>query len=128
MEEVKENTYLQLNEDYRITSDTRMNLIMSNRYETRLGKGRSAELSGEYSWKDIGYFGANLRSLIGRFNDVEFLKSFKDVERGQDIIEALQEMRTYLDEREQRIYEHVKEHVVLELKAVKDSSGDKIDK
>ena len=122
MEEVKEGTYLQLNEDYRIASDGRMNLIISNRYETRIGKGRSAELSGEYAWKDVGYFGANLRSLIGRFNNEEFLKAFKDVERGQDILEALKEMRAYLDEREQRIYEHVKNHVTLQLKNYKSNS------
>ena len=116
--EEKQESYIQINDKYRITSDSRLNLILSEQYFKREGKGRGAELTSETAFRDIGYFGAGLHSLIKRFNDNEFLETFAEVERGQDIIEALKEMRTYLDEREKRIYEHVKEHTTLNLKNV----------
>ena len=116
--EEKQETYIQINDKYRITSDGRLNLILSEQYFKRDGKGRGAEITSETAWRDTGFFGAGLDSLIRRFNNNEFLETFAEVERGQDIIEALKEMRTYLDEREQRIYEHVKEHVTLQLKNV----------
>lgn len=119
-----QETYLILNDNYRITSDGKMNLLLEERYEKRIGAGKNSPLSGEYGYSTVGFFGAGLKSLIRRFNDNEFLEVFKEVERGQDIVEALKEMRTYLDEREQRIYEHVKNHVTLQLKNHKDVTAD----
>ena len=120
--EEKQESYIQINDKYRITSDGRMNLLLEEKYEKRIGAGKNSPLSGEYGYSTVGYFGAGLHSLIKRFNENEFLETFAEVERGQDIIEALKEMRTYLDEREQRIYEHVKEHTTLNLKNVKGES------
>ena len=117
--EEKQESYIQINDKYRITSDSRLNLLLEEKYEKRIGAGKNSPLSGEYSYSTVGYFGAGLHSLIKRFNDNEFLETFAEVERGQDIIEALKEMRTYLDEREKRIYEHVKDHVTLNLRNVK---------
>ena len=116
--------YLKLNEKYAISSDGKLNLLLLEFYEKRTGAGKNAPLSGEIGFQTVGYFGAGLHSLIRRFNNDEFLETFAEVERGQDIIEALKEMRTYLDEREKRIYEHVKEHVTLNLKNTKDVNAD----
>lgn len=116
--EEKQESYIQINDKYRITSDGSRNLILSEKYFKRDGRGKGAEITDIEDYKDIGFFGAGLQSLIRRFNNDEFMQTFAEVERGQDIIEALKEMRTYLDEREKRIYEHVKEHVTLNLKNV----------
>ena len=120
--EEKQESFIQINDKYRITSDGSRNLVLQEAYAKKDGVGRGAKESGIIAYKDTGYFGAGLQSLIRRFNNDEFLETFAEVERGQDIIEALKEMRTYLDEREQRIYEHVKEHVTLNLKNVKGES------
>jgi len=120
--EEKQESYIQINDKYRITSDSRLNLILSEKYFKRDGRGKGAELTTETAWRDVGYFGAGLHSLIKRFNDNEFLETFAEVERGQDIIEALIEMREYLDKREERIYEHMKKHISLNLKNVKGES------
>ena len=115
-----QETYLTLNEKYRITSDGSRNLILQEKYQKREGKGKNAPLSNEFDFRDCVYFGAGLVALIKRLNEREFLEVFNEVERAQDIVEALQEMKQLLAEREQRIYEHVKEHVTLELKNVKE--------
>lgn len=52
---------IQLTEDYRITSD-KLNIILEERYEKRLGKGKNAPLSGEYDYDKIAYF-RDLRHL-----------------------------------------------------------------
>ena len=118
--EEKQESYIQINDKYRITSDGRLNLILSEQYFKRDGRGKGAELTTETAWRDVGYFGAGLHSLIKRFNENEFLETFAEVSRGQDILEALKEMRELLDAREQRLYEFMKdERVVLNLKNVK---------
>ena len=117
--EEKQESYIQINDKYRITSDGRMNLILQEKYFKREGRGRGAEISSEEAIKDVGYFGAGLRALARRFNDDEFIETFAEAERGQEIIEALIEMREYLDKREERIYEHMKKHISLNLKNVK---------
>ena len=119
MTEEKLEQFLQINDKYRITSDGRHNLILQESYFKRDGKGRYAEETDIVAWKDQGYFGAGLDSLIRRFNYDEFLQTFEEVQQGQDLIKALEEMKVYLEEREKRIYEYVKEHVTLELKYVK---------
>ena len=117
----KRESFIQINDQYRITSDGRLNLILEKSYNKKIGKGKNQPESGEIGWELEGYFGAGLQSLIRRFNNNEFLETFSEVERGQDIIEALKEMRTYLDEREQRLYEFMKDdRVVLNLKNTKD--------
>lgn len=112
-----------INEKYRIVSDGARNLILQELYEKKAGKGKGAEPSGEYDYKDVGYFGASLQSLARRFNHNEYLETFVDASEGQSFQEAIEKMITYLEEREQRIYEHMNKHVTLQLAKVKDMSA-----
>lgn len=44
-----------LSENYAIDTDPR-NIILLERYEKQLGKGKNAPKSGVFAWKQIGYF------------------------------------------------------------------------
>lgn len=124
MEEKKQQPSLVLNDVYSLTSDGSRNLILQELYETRLGKGKNAKLSGEFSKRDVSYHGAGLDSLIHRFKDESFLESFGSVEDGKHILEALDDMKAFLTEYKKDILNHVKEHLTLELKNVKNSKED----
>lgn len=43
-------------DNYKITAD-KLNLILSEKYEKRDGKGKNAQLTGEYDYREIGYYG-----------------------------------------------------------------------
>ena len=64
---------IKLTDDYYFESDGRMNLILYERYEKREGRGKSAELSGEFGFRDIGFF----RSLEQIANYLVRLEVFK---------------------------------------------------
>lgn len=51
----KEVAFVQLTENYRITSD-KLNIILQEKYDKRVGRGKNAEFSGEIGWRDAGYF------------------------------------------------------------------------
>lgn len=116
----KEVQGILVNEKYRIVSDGSRNIILQESYEKKLGKGKNAEGSGIYDFKDVGYFGASLRALSRRANHDDFLETFKDASEGQLFLEAVDKLITYLEEREQRIYEHMNNHITLQLAKVKD--------
>lgn len=47
---------IKLTEDYWLSSDGKLNLILHERYEKRDGKGINAPLSGEFDFRNVGYF------------------------------------------------------------------------
>lgn len=123
--EEKLDGVLQLNEDYRMTSDGSRNIILQNKSFKRDGVGKHANFTDEVKWTDAGYFGINLHSIIHKFNDKEFLEVFGEAS-GLEIKEEFEKMRKYLDEREERIYNHVCEHVNLHLKEITLHAGEEV--
>lgn len=120
MEELTTQDYLYINEDYRITSDGSRNLVLQHKYEKRDGKGKNAPMSGVFDYKDSGYFGANLDGLIRLFKDEEFLGTLKDIQRGQDIVEALTEVKELMITQHKELLNVIRPSITLELKNVKD--------
>lgn len=116
----KEVQGILINEKYRIVSDGSRNIILQELYEKKLGKGKGAEGSGEYDYKDVGYFGASLRALARRFNHNDFLETLKDASEEQLFHEAVDKLIQHLEQREQRIYEHMNKHITLQLAKTKD--------
>lgn len=47
---------IKLTDEYYLTNDGKLNLILQELYEKRIGKGKHAELSGEEGLRGIGYF------------------------------------------------------------------------
>lgn len=47
---------IKLTDDYYLSSDGKLNLILHERYEKRSGKGKNAPLSGEFAFNNAGYF------------------------------------------------------------------------
>lgn len=121
----KLNGLVKLSDDFKLTSDGSRNLILQEKGFKREGKGKNAALTDEIKWDDVGYFGINLRSLICRFSDEEFLDEFGKT-KGLELKEEFEKMRKYLDEREERIYNHVCEHVTLQLKEVNLHAGEEV--
>lgn len=119
MEETKQPTF-KINDWYRITSDGSRNLVLQERYETRVGRGKGAELSGEFSWRDVGYYGANMKSLRHRFKeDATLMKSFNSQEDGLNFLEAVDKIIAFAEKIEDEVLTHINEHVTLELSNVK---------
>lgn len=123
MEENKKvQEFLMINDEYRLTSDGSRNLILQQRYEKRDGKGKNAPLSGVFEFKDVGYFGAGLSSLIHRFEQDEFMSTFSDSIKGQEILEALRETQQLMKKQHKELLELIRPNITLELKNVKDSA------
>lgn len=47
---------IKLTDEYYLSNDGKLNLILHERYEKRDGKGKHAPLSGEYAFNNAGYF------------------------------------------------------------------------
>lgn len=125
MEETKQPTFI-INDWYRITSDGSRNLILQEKYETRVGRGKGAELSGEYSWRDVGFHGSNMRSLRHRFkDDPTLMKSFNSQEDGLAFIEACDKIIAFAEKIEDEVLTHFNEHITLQLSNVKAPSEEK---
>lgn len=120
MEELNNQEYAYINEDYRITSDGSRNLVLQRKYEKRDGKGKNAPMSGSFDYKVSGSFGANLDALIRLFKDEEFLGDFKDVQRGQDIVDVLNEVKELMITQHKELLDVIRPTIKLELKNVKD--------
>lgn len=48
--------YIQLGENYRLTSDGKQNLILHEKYEKTEGRGKNAVPTGEFDFRWLGYF------------------------------------------------------------------------
>lgn len=64
---------IQLTENYRLASDGKYNLILLEKYAKRVGRGKHAELSGEYDYQEVGYYG-NIQHVANGLIRKEVLK------------------------------------------------------
>ena len=107
MSEVKDKPdyKLRLSENYAIDTDPR-NIILLEKYETRVGRGRNAEFSGEYSWRTLGYF-QRFDQVADRLVEMEVFTT-EQVGELYDFADKVQELK-----REMR--EFLKEKVELKM-------------
>lgn len=113
---------LEINDELRITSDGRLNLILERKYFKREGKGKNAPLSNEVAWQTVGYFGAGMRSLTKRLSDEDLFSTFSELEDGKKLLDALKDLQELLIEREERMYQFLADKTItLELHNVKSS-------
>lgn len=91
-----------LSENYAIDYDPR-NIVLLERYEKRSGKGRNAELSGEYGYKVEGYF-SNFNQIAERLVQLEVFKETDEeieslIEIADRIKSLKKEMKQFLNEK-----------------------------
>lgn len=91
-----------LSENYAIDTDPR-NLILLERYEKQIGKGKNAPKSGIFGWKQIGYFqkfdriAEVLVDMHVFSNDDEQIETLYEM---ADRVKTLKkEMKTFLNEK-----------------------------
>lgn len=101
---------IQLTADYRITADAR-NIILQERYEKKLGKGRNAEGSGIFDYKDIAYYGS-LDSLGKSLIHREVIQSLREVDKLEDII-------AHIDKIKDDVQKHITEFITIEQGEIK---------
>jgi len=70
---VKLENAIKLTEEYSISSDGRMNLILHERFEKKDGRGKDAKFTGEFAYRDIGYF-RNLEHVANHLVKLEVFK------------------------------------------------------
>src|SRR6185312_14661956 len=80
---------MKLNEDYHLTFD-KYNVILNEKYEKRVVRGKNAALSGEYSTREVGYF----RSPRAIADQIEMLT----LNKFQDLEEVVVELEKIKDE------------------------------
>lgn len=91
MTQQDERQMIKLSKNYSISWDSR-NIILMERYETSLGRGRFAEKSGEYSFREIGYY-TNLESLSRGLFEREVIKNLHEIDKLEEILELLPKIR-----------------------------------
>lgn len=89
--------FIQLGENYRLTSDGKQNLILHEKHEKTEGRGKNAVPTGEFDFRWLGYF----RRLEHVGNFLVELEEYKNVGSGlektvseieklrNDIVEAM---------------------------------------
>lgn len=79
MSKRKEMTdYIQIGDNYRITSDKRHNLMLHKQFEKTDGRGKNARGTGEFEYKNIGYF--KQLEHIGRY--LARLEELENIDKG----------------------------------------------
>lgn len=81
---------IKLTEDYYLSSDGKMNLTLHERYEKREGRGKGAELSGEFAFREAGYF-RSLKHVGSVLVDKEVYK-YQGSEL-EDIVDRIEKLR-----------------------------------
>lgn len=80
---------IQLTDTYRITSD-KLNIILEEKFEKRGGKGKNAQLTGEFDYRPIAYF-RELKHLADSLVKREIINS--DVTNLYDIVYKIDELK-----------------------------------
>lgn len=88
---------MKLTDDYYLSSDGTRNFILNERYEKREGRGRNAELSGEFGFREVGFFqnyehvGNHLKEKFNfQYHGSELEATAIRIEKAKDeIVEAL---------------------------------------
>jgi len=104
--EEKEVNAIQLTENYRVISIPR-NIVLQEKYETSLGKGRYAEKSGEFSYKDIGYY-SNFKAVTNAIINKELINAI-------DTVKELNQLCDYIDKIKEEICSHINEYITVDL-------------
>lgn len=90
---------LRLSEKYAIDTD-KLNIILKELYEKRVGKGKNSELSGVFEWRSVAYFQSFdrlahwlVQNAMFTSESVEHLHEFADrvVELKKEIADLLNE-------------------------------------
>lgn len=91
---------LRLSEKYAIDTD-KLNIILKERYETRVGKGKFADYSGEFAYKSIAYFQTFdrladwlVQNAMFTTDSVEHMYEFAD-----QVVELKKEMAGFLKDK-----------------------------
>lgn len=101
-----EENQIQITENYRIASIPR-NIVLQEKYETSLGRGKSAEKSGQFAYRDVGYYGT-INALSNALVNKEVIKSIEEVDKLEDVIE-------YIEKVKQDILNHINSHITIDL-------------
>lgn len=80
---------IQLTDTYRITSD-KLNIILEEKFEKRDGKGKFAQLTGEFDYRPIAYF-RELEHLANSVVKREIINS--DATNLYDIVHKIEELK-----------------------------------
>ena len=96
---VKPEFKKRLSEKYAIDTD-KLNIILLERYEKRVGKGANSPLSGEFAWRSLAYFQTFdrlahwlVQNAMFTTEGVEHMYEFAD-----RVIELKKEMTEFLNE------------------------------
>lgn len=80
---------IQLTDTYRITSD-KLNIILEEKYEKRDGKGKSANFTGQFDYKPVGYF-RKLNHLADWLVNMEIYEA--DITELYDVVNTIEKLR-----------------------------------
>ena len=95
----------QISENYALQGDVRsFNLL--EKYEKKDGKGRNANPTGEFGWKEIAYFN-NVDSLNHYFK--KYISKDAIAEVGLDI----EKIKEYVDIRFEELRQYLNEHITI---------------
>lgn len=96
--------YIQIMDDYRITADN-LNIVLQEKYEKKDGKGKNANGTGEYDWRDVSYH-QNFKSLANSLIKKEVNNSIK-------ASQELNEIDTMMNNLVSQIHNHLSDKVIL---------------
>lgn len=90
-EEIKKADYqVLLTENYAIDTD-KLNIILKERFAKRDGRSKNASLTGEYGWRDLGYF-KDMSHVADYLVKHELMKE-REVGELRQIYEAIESLR-----------------------------------
>lgn len=103
---VKPDYQVLLTKNYALDTD-KLNLILKERYEKKDGKGKNANSTGEYGWRDLGY----LRDItqVADFLVKHELMKEREVGELRDLQDAIVDMRD-------QIADHLNEYITISKK------------
>lgn len=91
-EEFKKEEYqVLLSENYAIDTD-KLNIVLKERYEKKDSKKKDAKPTGEFGWKELGYFG-NMTRVADRLVSHELMKEHEvtELRHYAEVIERLRD-------------------------------------
>lgn len=104
--QTEEKTFIQLSSNFRVSSNER-NVILQEKYETSISRGKNAPKSGEFAYRDIGYYGS-IEALSNDLVNREILKSLDEVKDFSELMDKLIEIK-------EDIFNKLTEHITIDL-------------
>ena len=106
IEQKEEKTFIKLSSNFRVSSNER-NVILQEKYETSISRGKNAPKSGEFAYRDIGYYGS-IEALSNDLVNREILKSLDEVKDFSELMDKLIEIK-------EDIFNKLTEHITIDL-------------